>query len=292
MHDPKYTDAGGIETRYFSEGSGEPIVLVHGGHFGLRGSAEDWEPAFDRLSDLFLTIAYDKVGMGFTDNPPFRDDYLIDATATHLLAFLDALGIERAHLVGHSRGGYAVTRLALDHPDRVRTLTIVASSSVTVPFNPIYGEWRAHAAKLDEREAVRYLISANSYSDDHITDRMVQVGVDVGRLEKLAEAAAVMADGQYDAFKADLLRRVDGLKRDVAAGRLAAPTLIAWGYNDPSATVDRCAKPALDIFFPFVERCEMFVMNHAGHYCFREQPDAFVDVLTSFISRSAAVTGT
>jgi pimeloyl-ACP methyl ester carboxylesterase len=291
MHESLYIDAGDTTTRYITAGQGEPVVLVHGGHFGLRGSAEDWEPAFELLSRHHRVIAYDKVGMGFSDNPPSSDQYVIDTTAHHLLDLLDALEIDRAHLIGHSRGGYAVTRLAIDHPDRVRTLTIVASSSVTVPFNPIYAEWRAHAATLDDREAVRYLIAANSFSEDHITETMVEVGVQIGRLEKLGEAADIMNQGGYEAFKADLLQRVEEIRSDVASGRLTVPTLIAWGYNDPSATIERCAKPALDIFFPHVDQCEMFVMNHAGHYCFREQPEAFIQAVLAFIARTSAPTG-
>ncbi len=291
MISPQFTMAGTVRTRYFSAGEGEPVVLVHGGHFGLRGSAEDWEPLFDRLSNHHRVIAYDKIGMGFTENPDSPHEYVIDTTARHLLDLLDSLGIDRAHLVGHSRGGYAVTRLALDHPDRVRTLTIVSSSSVTVPLNPVYAEWRAHAATLGEREAARYLISANSYSDDHITDRMVDISVEVGRLDKLRAADAIMADGQYEAFKSDLLERIGQLKHDVALGGLKVPTLIMWGFNDPSATIDRCAKPALDIFFPFVERCEMVVLNQAGHYCFREQPTSFADALLGFIARSKSSVG-
>ena len=129
MNDPQYVDVNGARTRYFSAGEGEPLVLVHGGHFGLRGSAEDWDVNFDRLARDYRVLALDKLGMGFTDNPPSDDDYIIESHAAHLHGFLDALGIERAHLVGHSRGGYAVTRVALAHPGRVHSLTGISSSS-------------------------------------------------------------------------------------------------------------------------------------------------------------------
>lgn len=290
VNTPQFVDVDGRRTRYFSAGDGEPIVLVHGGHFGGTGSAEDWELNFDRLAERHHVVAYDKLGMGFTDNPVADDDYVIESHATHLHGVLDALGLDRAHLVGHSRGGYAVTRLALDHPERVRTLTVVSSSSVTNPFNPIYQEWRRRAETMDEREAVRYLIAANSYSDAHITERMVDAGVEVGRLDKTRQARERMAAGLYDRFKADLLERVERVKADMAKGGLAAPTLVLWGFDDPSATIDRCAKPAIDQFFSAVERCEMHILGRAGHYCFREQPEAFADVLAGFIDRNAPVT--
>lgn len=286
MKDPLFVDVDGARTRYYSAGEGNPVVLVHGGHFGLRSSAEDWELNFDRLAEHHRVVALDKLGMGFTDNPKSDDDYIIESHATHLHAFLNALDLEEAHLVGHSRGGYAVTRVALDHPSRVRTLTVVSSSSVTNPFNPIYGEWRQQAATMEEREAVRFLIAANSYSDAHITERMVDVGVEIGQLEKTIEAKQRMEQGLYDVFKADLLERVEKIKKEIAEGGLTMPTLVMWGFNDPSATIERCAKPAIDLFFAGVERCEMHILGQAGHYCFREQPEAFSRTLLDFIYRS------
>jgi pimeloyl-ACP methyl ester carboxylesterase len=285
VENPDYVDVDGVKTRYFESGEGDPIVLVHGGHFGVRGSAEDWDLNFDRLAEHHRVIAYDKLGMGFTDNPPSVDDYTIEAQTTHLKGLLDALSLEGVHLVGHSRGGYAVTRAALDEPDRVATLTIIASSSVTNPFNPIYAEWRQQAATMEERDAVRFLIRANSYSDAHITERMVDAGVELGRTPNFAQAQKLMSEGLYDRFKEDLLERLDTIKADIAAGGLIMPTLLVWGFNDPSATIDRCGKQAIDQFFPVVQDCEMHILNHAGHYCFREQPEAFEGTLLGFIDR-------
>lgn len=291
MKDPQFVDVNGSRTRYYAAGDGEPVVLVHGGHYGQRSSAEDWELNFDRLAEEHRVIAYDKLGMGLTDNPEDSDDYTIESHATHLAGLLDALDLERAHLVGHSRGGYAATRVAIDYPDRVHTLTVVSSSSVTKPFNPIYATWRQKAATMNERDGVRYLIEANSFSDAHITDTLVDAGVEIGRLDKTATAARIMAEGQYDRFKVDLLSRVDAIKKDIVAGHLAVPTLIMWGFNDPSATVERCAKPAIDLFFPAVEHCEMHIFNGAGHYCYREQPEAFTETLLAFYGRARRTTG-
>jgi 2-hydroxy-6-oxo-6-(2'-carboxyphenyl)-hexa-2,4-dienoate hydrolase len=282
---PRYVDVDGARTRYFDSGEGDPIVLVHGGHFGVRGGAEDWDLNFHRLAEHHRVVAYDKLGMGFTDNPRSVDDYTIQAQATHLKSLLDALSLENVHLVGHSRGGYAVTRAALDEPDRVATLTIIASSSVTNPFNPIYAEWRQQAAMMEERDAVRFLIRANSFSDAHITERMVDAAVEIGRTPNFAQAQKLMSEGLYDRFKEDLLERLDTVKVDIAAGGLTMPTLLVWGFNDPSATIDRCGKPAIDQFFPVVQDCEMHILNHAGHYCFREQPEAFEGTLLGFIGR-------
>lgn len=285
VSEPRYVDVDGKRTRYLGAGDGEPMVLVHGGHFGTRSSAEDWELNLGRLGADFSVYAIDKLGMGFTDNPDSDSEYTIDAHAVHLAGFVEALDLGPTHLVGHSRGGYAVTRMALDHPDLVKTLTVVSSSSVTNPFNPVYGEWRAKAETMEEREAVRYLISSNSYSDEHITDSMVNAGVEIGRLEKTKTAKDLMNGGLYETFKEHLLERIKDIEDEVGAGALQTPTLVLWGFNDPSATVERCLGPAIDLFLENVADSELHIFNQAGHYCYREQPDAFADTVIGFISR-------
>ena len=292
MKDPLYVDVDGTRTRYFAAGDGEPMILVHGGHFGNSACAEDWELNFEGLADAFRVYAIDKLGMGFTDNPSLDGDYNLGAQAEHLHGFIRAVGAEPAHLVGHSRGGYAVTRAALDHPEAVRTLTIVSSSSVINPLNPIYNEWRSKAAEMDEREGVHYLHAVNSYSADHITKRWVDAGVEIKRLEKTRVAATKMKGEFFEAFKADVLTRVDELRRDIAGGGLTVPTMLAWGADDPSATVERCVKPAIDLFFSSVGDCELHLFGHAGHYCYREHPDGFNSVLREFIGIRRSTSGT
>lgn len=285
MDDATYVDVKGIRTRYFEAGDGPPLVLVHGGHFGLGGCAEDWELNFEDLARSFRVYALDKLGMGFTDNPGSDDDYLVDSQAWHLHEFMRALTIESAHLAGHSRGGYVVTRVALNNPEKVRSLVVIDSSSVTSPFNPVYSQWRNAAAGMEPRQAVHYLAAVNSYDDAHITQRLVDVGVEIQNLPKTAEAKNKMDGGLFDRFKADLLQRVEDTKREIKDGRISAPTLLLWGFNDPSATMERCGKPAIDLFFTSVPDCEMHIFNRAGHPCFREQPEAFARVLTDFIER-------
>jgi 2-hydroxy-6-oxonona-2,4-dienedioate hydrolase len=284
MHVPQFMDVRGVRTRYLSAGSGDPVVLVHGGHIGDRSSATDWELNIDDLARTHTVYAIDKLGMGLTDNPEVDEDYLIDGPVRHLAGFFEVLGLDRVHLVGHSRGGYVATRLALDHPELLQSLTVVSSSSVTNPLNPVYAEWKRNASTMEERDAVRYLISANSYADDHITESLVDIGVEIGRLEKTQAAQATMAR-LADRFRSDFLERLAVLKSEIASGGLTMPTLLFWGFNDPSATIERCGKPAIDQFFGAVDRCEMHIVNHAGHFCYREQPAAFAETFLGFIGR-------
>jgi len=72
-----YAEVGGIRTRYFDMGSGEPIVLWHGDEFGGLASASTWNRNFTGLSQSFRVVAADRLGQGFTDNPRQEADYTV-----------------------------------------------------------------------------------------------------------------------------------------------------------------------------------------------------------------------
>ncbi len=282
----KYVVANGIRTRYLESGGGEPLLLIHGGNFGSHCSANEWDTNIDSLGKYFHVYAIDKIGCGFTDNPKSDGEYVIGATVRHAHDFLKALKIDKANVVGHSRGGYAATRLALEHPEMVKTLIIVDSSSLMTPPNPLYDQWDREAAKIqDERERQRYLVTVNSYSGTHVTDDYVNLMVKIVNLPKNREATAKMVTGLKKQFKEDLVAKQNESHEWIRGGRLKCPTLIMWGFNDPSATMERCGIPCMNLIMPSMPQSEMHILNQAGHYCFREQPEAFNRVVTDFIRR-------
>jgi pimeloyl-ACP methyl ester carboxylesterase len=106
-------------------GRGEPVVFVH----GLPGSASDWSVVAEHLAPFgYHTIAYDRAGYGYSTRPAEAPDrYSLASNARDLKGLLDALGIERATLVGWSYGGGVVQTLALEAPQRVSHLVLVGS---------------------------------------------------------------------------------------------------------------------------------------------------------------------
>ncbi len=65
----EYINVDGIRTRYFHAGQGEPLVLIHGGQWPATSSADGWSSIFDHLAEHYHVYSFDKLGMGFTDNP-------------------------------------------------------------------------------------------------------------------------------------------------------------------------------------------------------------------------------
>ena len=82
-----YVDVAGVRTRYYEAGSGDPLVLIHGGEFGFVCSLDCWSLNLPGLAERFHVYALDKLGQGYTDNPPSEQDYSIDAVSEHILGY-------------------------------------------------------------------------------------------------------------------------------------------------------------------------------------------------------------
>lgn len=112
-----YVQVNGIRLHYLDwGGTGETIVLLH----GSGSTAHSFDDLAPRLTDRYRVVALTRRGHGASEHP--SDGYTIAQTTADLRASLDALGIDRAHLVAHSLAGAEITRLAALHPDRAASL--------------------------------------------------------------------------------------------------------------------------------------------------------------------------
>lgn len=287
MTDARFIDVDGVRTRYFEKGEGEPLVLWHGSHFGTEDacdSALDWEPNFDGLAESFRVIAVDKLGQGHTDNPKTDEDYTPAAVVEHAYGFLDAMGIRQAHVGGHSRGGYLVARLTLLHPEMVKSCIIVDSG--TLAPGPSLTELVMADAPEPRlgRESQRWVLERYSYGTEHITERWVDAAVEIAELPKYRESVRKMSGKglKRELFMPNLILDKEECLQWMMEGRLKTPTLVVWGYNDPTAQYKRGLS-----LFEFVanstENAQMHVINKAGHFCYREHPEQFNRAVRGFI---------
>jgi 2-hydroxy-6-oxonona-2,4-dienedioate hydrolase len=290
MTTEKFIDVDGIRTRYFEKGTGPAVVLFHGGHFGSHDAADcadDWSLNFDGLAEWFHVYAVDKIGQGFTDNPKRDEDYTMAAVVQHAYAFLKTLGLRKVHPVGHSRGAYLVARLALEHPELfdscilvdTNTLAPGISKNETVMANP-------PQPRLS-RESQRWVLQKYSYGFEHITEEWMDVMMRVAALPKYQEAVRKMEDVglRTTRFLPHLARQKDetlGIIRDRGFGM---PVLLAWAYNDPTATIDQ-GHALFDLIARSTPDSRMYIFNRSGHFSYREHPAEFNDMLRGFIQRN------
>jgi pyruvate dehydrogenase E2 component (dihydrolipoamide acetyltransferase) len=146
----------------------------------------------------------------------------LDAFAETLGGFLDAVGAARAHLVGHSMGGAVALAYALDHPDRVASLTLVAAAGLGEDINPDYIDGFVAAERRRELKGVLELLFADQ---GLVSRKLVDDVLRYKRLDGVDAALRTVAGAMYPS----------GRQTAVLAGRLdrlQAPALVVWGGQD------------------------------------------------------------
>ena len=285
-HKIRFVDVDGVRTRYYEDGVGEPLVLFHGGHFAFLYSLDSWSLNLADLAQHFHVYAVDKLGQGHTDNPKGDADYTFDELFRHAHSFVQAMGITQAHFLGHSRGALLAANFALEHPELVKKLVIVDSNTLSPDSLMSLGR-RFYASHVfpqgpPTREGVRIEPDAQAYSSKvHVTDDFIARMLEIAQLPKTQEAMDRMGVLESTVWMPSLNRRRQELLRKIDESGIPVPTLIIWGAND-------CSAP-LSLGYTLFERialktpqAEMHVLNGAGHYCFREQPEAFLRVVRGF----------
>jgi pyruvate dehydrogenase E2 component (dihydrolipoamide acetyltransferase) len=222
---PRYefaqTPAGSI--RYAKRGEGvETIVLVHG--FG--GDLDNWLFNIDALAAKARVYALDLPGHGQSSKA--IGEASLAGLSSALTGFMDAVGIDSAHLIGHSMGGATALRTALDAPERVKSLTLVCSAGLGPEINGAYIDGFVGAASRRELKPVLEQL----FDDPALVSRqLVDDLLKYKRLDGVSEALSSLADALF----------ANGRQASVMAGDLAGirqPVQVIWGANDriiPSA---------------------------------------------------------
>ena len=263
MGEAKYVDVDGIKTRYFEGGTGVAMVLVHGGPSGsAASSAMEWMPIFPSLARHFHVYAVDMLGMGLTDKPGTNEEYPMQATAEHLHRFMETLGIDQVHLVGHSRGALPGARVAIDHPELVKTLTLFDSNTLAPGEDP--------PPPATPGPRIRSRPSSGGFSPTAEDEEWIRQSTDRVR-QRLRSIRST--------FQEDFLA--------IKAGSLKTPTLMIWGFNDPSGT-SQPYRFGLDLFEMIsrsVDQAQLHFFNQAGPAPYREHPGEVTHLMVSFIGR-------
>jgi aminoacrylate hydrolase len=116
------------ELYYESHGSGPVLLLVP----GLGGTGNYWQPQVSEFSNHFRVVVHDHRGTGQSTRSEIS--YSVDQMTRDLIELMDAIGIERAHLLGHSTGGAIGQTMAIEHPDRLNSLILYATWTKCDPF--------------------------------------------------------------------------------------------------------------------------------------------------------------
>src|SRR5262249_10354488 len=116
---PKIKTSDGVSLYYEEAGAGTPVVFVH----EFAGDYRTWEPQMRRFARSHRCVTYSQRGYPPSDTPDDPARYGQDIARADVVALMDALGIERAHIAGHSMGAYAALHVGVQHPQRCISVT-------------------------------------------------------------------------------------------------------------------------------------------------------------------------
>ena len=163
--------ANGIETNYLEDGSGDDtVLLIHGSGPGVTSYA-NWRLVIPALATKFRVIAPDMVGFGFSERPT-DVEYNVQTWADQTVGVMDALGIEKASLVGNSFGGAIALRIATQHPERIDKLVLMGSMGVPFPITEGLERVWGYEASF---ENMRKVLDVFAYSRELVNDELAQV---------------------------------------------------------------------------------------------------------------------
>ncbi|MDL2717966.1 MAG: alpha/beta hydrolase [Acidobacteriota bacterium] len=246
---------------------------------GIAGTSSTWDAVIPRLAENYDVLAPDLLGHGESAKP--HGDYSLAAYANAVRDLLEALGENRATLVGHSLGGGIAMQFAYQFLERCERLVLVDSGGLGRAVHPLL-----RAAALPGAELVLpWLSTATSRGVGALIRGMTRLGIRAG--PDLDETWRSFVSLEEPAARRAFIQTVRGVM-DLSGQRVSAnerlylteglPTLIVWGEDDPLIPVQhgraahaRIAGSRLEIF------------PDAGHFPYRDDPGRFASVLTDFI---------
>jgi pimeloyl-ACP methyl ester carboxylesterase len=210
----KKLTVGDLEIAYSESGSGEPVILLHGG----ESACVQYDVFRPLLGDGIRAIAYDQRDTGESVNP--ATPYGMEDLARDCAALIRGLGYERAHVFGASFGGTIALQLAITVPEVVHTLTLGATvSRVSFSSDSVAGDIVELPPDQRTQKMLDFVLSPEGQASE----------------ELVAQTMAVLIHRSRDADA----RRLDAVRTFDVTSRLSeitAPTLLVYGEDDPAAT--------------------------------------------------------
>lgn len=255
-----------VRMHYVEAGAGEPLILVH----TIGQSLYTWRNVFDTLSEHYRVIAVDLFGHGYSSRPQ-EFDYTVAEHAESLRMFMDALGIESAHMVGFSIGAMYVLDFVRKYPDSVGKTILICPGGITqeMPLSvrlldsAILG---GVASRLFNRRTLEKCLGECYFDLTNITDEVLDEYY-ITIADPLSRRALHYCVANFD-------------ETEVAQGmrEVITEVLILWG------TEDKWHPPeGSELFHMAITTAQFGVIRNAGHLMHEEKPQRFIESVLEYI---------
>jgi pimeloyl-ACP methyl ester carboxylesterase len=266
------TNVNGLMVHHITVGEGPSLVMLH----GFMGNLAVWHLRIaPLLRSRFRITTYDLRGHGYTQMTP--DGYTTAEMAEDLRGLLDTLGIERAHLAGHSFGADICLYFALQYPERVNRLVALEPGLISLLREQYRQPWQGwsywveklHAAGLtvpeDKRCDLRYLLNLSLETPKFYGPARGLPRQREPLLRLLHETSLVDDYGDTGAMSAD------------AVSRITTPTMLIYGEKSQFL-------PTFEFLRHTLPSCRSVLLPDAEHFGPLERPDTLAQYIRSFLT--------
>lgn len=271
----KYADLNGFRLHYHDIGEGPVLLMLHGGGPGASAWS-NFKQNVPALSETFRLLMVDQPGFGLSDKP-VHDRPQHELSGELLVALLDHLGIDKATPVGNSMGGAASLELAINCPERVDRLILMApaggslqiTSHLTAEAKILFTYYAAPGPSIERTKA---LFEALAYDASGVPEETLKERYEAS-IDPEAMAYNTRMFGQWANLGPAHWRRVNEIQHE---------TLLLWGREDLVLTLDS----SLHMLHQ-MPNARLVVFPKCGHWCQLEAPRQFEHQIITFMAETA-----
>lgn len=262
-------DAMGLRTHYIEAGEGAPIILLHGSGPGVS-AWENWAAVLPAMAQYRRVIALDMPGFGATQR---KADGAYDMAfwVEHLFAFMDALGIVAAPLVGNSFGGMVAMAAALRDPARVSAMILMGSAAGDVPMSEAHKLASVYDGSIEKLEEILRIFP---FDPAYLTPPML-----ARRHAQTRDPEAKKSPHPVPVVTNEAGEKVFRMASETDLATITTPTLILHGRDDRVLPVELAFR-----VHRAISGSQMHVFGNCGHWVQLERLDDFVQQTVLFVA--------
>lgn len=265
----------GARVNFVELGDGPPVAFIH----GLSGCWQNWLENLPHFGQRHRAIAVDLSGFGQSELP--QEEISIPGYGRFVDAFLGAIGVERAALVGNSMGGFIAAETAISHPSRVEKLVLVAAAGGP----SLYDRNNGQGARLMRAARLFAPVAASVFARrEHLVRRpalrralLWKVARHPDRLQP--ELCYEVASGAGKPGFLDALQAVIDYDFRDRVSEISCPTLIVWGRNDEIVPVEDAYE-----YERLIPGARKVIFDDTGHVPMLERPERFNRLVEEFLA--------